>query len=171
MQNIPHKQESIQKCWESDTFVFLAHYQSMPLPCYLGQEGQARSSSFPHPQVWDLREERRAAKLHSSVLCLPQATCPERARFSPCTELQRITELPSYRPDAETHHTHCLSCYSSAWKLAHECNSWAADELVQVLSEAMRSYLHIWYRPERNNSVEAKSAGGYNNSLIKICDF
>lgn len=170
MQNIPHKQESNQKCWESDIFVFLAHYQSMPLPCYLGQEGQARSSSFPHPQVWDLREERRAAKLYSSVLCLPQALALRGQGFLPVLSYREL-QLLSYRPDAETHHTHCLSCYSSAWKLAHECNSWAADELVQVLSEAMRSYLHIWYRPERNNSVKAKSAGGYNNSLIKICDF
>jgi len=170
MQNIPHKQESTQKCWESDTFVFLAHYQSMPLPRYLGQEGQAHSSSFPHPQVWDLREERRAAKLYSSVLCLPQSLALRGQGFLPVLSYREL-QLLSYRPDAETHHTHCLSCYSSAWKLAHKCNFWGADELVQVLSEAMRSYLHIWYRPERNNSVEAKSAGGYNNSLIKICDF
>lgn len=125
MQNIPHKQESNQKCWESDIFVFLAHYQSMPLPCYLGQEGQARSSSFPHPQVWDLREERRAAKLHSSVLCLPQATCPERARFSPCVELQRITvtELQAWCWDpSHTLFELLLQCMeTSAWMQLLSC--------------------------------------------------
>lgn len=136
--------------------------------------GSGRTSSllfFPSSPSMGSKRRKESSKTLQQCFMLTPGTCPERARFSPCAELQRTTELPSYRPDAETHHTHCLSCYSSAWKLAHKCNFWGADELVQVLSEAMRSYLHIWYRPERNNSVEAKSAGGYNNSLIKICDF
>lgn len=66
----------------------------MPLPRYLGQEGQAHSSSFPHPQVWDLREERRAAKLYSSVLCLPQALALRGQGFLPVLSYR---ELQSYQ--------------------------------------------------------------------------
>lgn len=132
-----HANMTAPRCADS-----LTHLDSLPIAgqclCQIIRLRKNKPSPvFPHPYLWNLREE---GKTVAQWWCFTHNPQPLWVHRLP------LWNLPSHigftlRPITHTH-THSLKYYSSAWS-AWMLDYCAVDRLVQLLDAAMRLCLHL----------------------------